>query len=522
MRGLFGAFAGQKPPAPGRGRSGAQYMRGEMASVFRSWQPILRDPREDVRAAYWRAAARTIDTIHNSGWVAGVVNKGCASVIGTGLRLAAKPDYTAIGWTQKASADWARDVERRWELWASTKLECDASGKSDIHQLAKAALRSWFATGEYIAWAKWVTRPESKSKTKLMLIPSPRLTQESNGVDLFQGVRIDKNGMPRSYRLRLTQPILETGQVLEVAARDAGNRPVIVHCFDGDVGQMRGMSPFASVLQVLRQFDDLANATATSANLQALFAATITSSAPSAEILNALDTSDEQGLGGGLDSLLEAKAAFHEKTNIDLGGMGRIAHLFPDEELKFLRSETPNSNYEPFSRWLLREIAACAGFTFEDVTGDYTGATYSSIKMSTTTNWPIQLWRRSHIAAPFYQAAFECWLEEDIEAGLTPFPGGVEGFIANRAAACSAHWRGPPKPVPDEVKAAGAAEAYYGLGVVTQESICADLGSDWEDVQEQLARERDKRKELKLPDPSVIAPPAMKQGSKTDNATAKD
>ena len=169
-----------------------------------------------------------------------------------------------------------------------------------------------------------------------------------------------------------------------------------------------------------------------------------------------------------------------------------------------------------------RQAATHIRAAVEDVTGDYTGATYSSIKMSTTTNWPIQLWRRSHIAAPFYQAAFECWLEEDIEAGLTPFPGGVEGFIANRAAACSAHWRGPPKPVPDEVKAAGAAEAYYGLGVVTQESICADLGSDWEDVQEQLARERDKRKELKLPDPSVIAPPAMKQGSKTDNATAKD
>lgn len=489
-----------------RARPTAAYMRNERHALFENWYPILRDPREDVRAAYWRSAARTIDMLHNSGWIAGVVNKGCASIMGTGLRLASKPDYGALGWDQKTSDTWARDVERRWELWANTPLECDAAGKNDIHQLCKAALRSYFAHGEWIAWYRWLPRRESTTATKIHLLPAHRLVQNSNGEDLFQGVRIDKTGLPRAYQLRLTTPIMETGRILEVAARDSGNRPVIRHCFDGDVGQMRGISVFAPVLQVLRQYDQLSNATLSTALAQAIVAATIESPSPTQDVLQAFETMEAQGVGGNIDSYLDARAGWYDKTTFDLGGLARIVHLFSGEKLNFQRSETPNANYEPFVRFLLRETAACGGFTFEDVTGDYTGATYSSIKMSTTTNWPIQMWRRSHIAAPFYQSAFECWLEEEIERGAIAFPGGVDAFLVSRMAACRADWRGPAKPVPDEVKFATAHEKLYGLGVITAEYIAAELGQDIEDNYDQLAREMEMRRERGLPEPQIITP----------------
>ncbi len=494
--GLLGRVAGWLSPAP-RPRPGAAYMRNERAPVFHDWWPILRDPREDVRAAYWRAAARTIDMIHNSGWLAGVVNKGCASIMGDGLRLALQPDAQSLGWTQSEAEQWARRVERRWELWATRALECDAAGKADIHKLAKAALRSWYATGEYVQWMRWLPRPQSQTGTKIALVPAYRLTQESNGVDLFQGVRIDRDGMPMSYRLRLTTPIMETGEVTEIRARDAGNRPVMHHCFDGDVGQMRGISVFANVLQVLRQFDQLSNATLTSALLQAIFSATVTSPSPTGEILGAFQSDDEDSP---FDGWAAARGSWYDKTKIDLGGVAKMAHLFPGEKLEFNRSETPNSNYEPFARFLLREIAAAAGHTFEDVTGDYIGATYSSIRMSTTTNWPVQIWRRKHVAAPFYQTAFECWIEEAIERGEIDFPGGSTGFIANRAAATRAFWRGPAKPQADDLKFAAAMKQLKELGVVTDEYICAEMGHDWEDVYEQRARERALREQLGLPE----------------------
>lgn len=128
--------------------------------------------------------------------------------------------------------------------------------------------------------------------------------------------------------------------------------------------------------------------------------------------------------------------------------------------------------------------------------------------MSTTTNWPIQMWRRSHIAAPFYQSAFECWLE-GIERGDVTFPGGVEAFLANRMAACRADWRGPAKPIPDEVKFAAANEKLYGMGVITAEYIAAELGQDIEDNYDQLARELEMRRERGCPGSLILSEPEM-------------
>jgi len=316
-------------------------------------------------------------------------------------------------------------------------------------------------------------------------------------------VRVDRDAMPIAYRFRFTQPIVDPGEVVEIAARDAFNRPRIRHCFEGDISQMRGISPFTPVLEVLKQYDQLSGATLTAATIQAIFAATITSPSPTQDVLAAIQSSDEQSSGSdpNIDSYLGATSEWYQNAKIDLGGAGRMAHLFPGEKMEFLRSETPNGNYEPFARFLLRETAACAGFTAEDVTGDYNGATYSSIRMSTTTNWPIQMWRREHIVAPFYQAAFECWLEEDIERGLIDFPGGIDGFLVQRRAACNADWRGPPKPQADDLKFANATKVMRDMGVISDEQICAEMGHDWEDVLEQRAREKAARQKLGLIEP---------------------
>src|SRR4051812_9937115 len=125
---------------------------------------------------------------------------------------------------------------------------------------------------------------------------------------------------------------------------------------------------------------------------------------------------------------------------------GKIAHLSPGDELNFHAAEHPSANYDQFAKFLLREIARCIGVTYEDFTGDYTGATYSSVRMATSAMWMITIYLRVNIVAPFLNPIFEAWLEEDIENGWTPFPGGVDGFIANRPPAARCPRRGPAKP----------------------------------------------------------------------------
>ena len=497
---LVGAMVPASPIAPPR--ASAEYMRGQRASVYRSWHPFLRDARDDVRQAYWFSAARAIEMMHNSGWLAGLVRQAKASIVGgTGLQLVPEPDAVALGWSQDYADDWAEAVKPRFNAWASNPLECDIAGKWTLHQQVKSGIGSYFGFGEIVQYMRWVSRPESQTRTKVQFVPAHRLTQESNGIDLYQGVRVDKNGMPVGYRLRLPHPLLETGEIREIAARGQASRPIMVHTFEGDIGQMRGISPFAPVLGRLREFDHLTGGTLAAELARALIAATITSEKPTAEVMQIFESPEEQGVGGSIDGYMEARSDFYDGTSFDLGGDVKIAHLFPGEKLDLKTGGGTASVYDPLAQMLLRETAICAGFTIEEMTGDYskTGS-YSAVRMSTSNRWPMVVDRRVHIAAPCYQASFRCWLEEDIDRGLTPFPGGLDAFVANRDAACRASWRGSPKPQADDMKFAKSNETLKRVGVLTDERLCGEMGEDWEAVYRQLAREKARRKKLGLPE----------------------
>jgi len=487
----------------------AQYFRapasGGAAALF-AWRPALRDARDDVASAYVDAAARAIDTIHNSGWIAGAVEQAVASTIGVSLRLQARPDRDVLGWSDEQAEEWTNIVERRWLLWSEDPYECDAAGKHTIGQLTASVLRTWFAYGEALALLPSIRRPFSATQTKVQLIAPHRLVQDTDDLlRLYQGVRIDDFGLPLSYRIKSENPFY-SWETFDVRARDDYGRPQVVHIFEGAPGQTRGITPLAPVLRIVRQFDQLADATLTAALIQAIFAATIESEAPTEQMLQALQDPDEQGTAGGLLDLFGAKHAWYQSTKIDLGVVGRIAHLFPGEKLVMNRAEHPNDTYEAFAKFLLREIARCLGLSFETLTGDYTGATYSSVRMATAENWPLILRRRENICGRFLQAVYEAWLDEEIYSGRLPFPGGYKEFLANRQAVCAAEWRGPAKPQADDLKSAKAHEVYKKLGVMTDEMICADLGVDWEDVYEQRAREMAKRKKLGLPEGDPMAP----------------
>jgi lambda family phage portal protein len=473
---------------------------GSNSRFLAGWRPVLRDSQDVVRSSYVTATARASEAIANSGWLAGGVQQAISSIMGAGLRLNARPDTTVIDFDgltndkgEAIDADgWARFVERRWEVWSNTPRECDAVGRQTINQMCKAALKQWFRSGEICAIIPHRKLPGGISGTKVMLMQSHRLSQRTNGLEnLVQGVRMDAYGVPIAYVFeeRAFGSFMITYQ--EVKAVDAIGRPQVIHVFEGGPGEVRGISPLTPVIAVTRQYDQLSNATLTAAIIQTIFAATVESEVPTADFLQSLKSGAEQGLdGANLEAFLEATKGWASGTQFDLAEAGKINHLFPGEKLRFNKSEHPNGNYEAFAKFLLREEARCLGLTFEEFTGDYTGATYSSVRMSTAQNHQITLDRRKNIAGGFLQPVYEAWLEEEIEEGRIKFPGGLEGFLAVRASAARADWRGPPKPQADDVKMANTHRLYKQMGIMPDELIAADLGLDIEDVYEALRREQ--------------------------------
>lgn len=486
---------------PAKKSPSAAFMRGGASPVFSRWNPALRDASDDVKSAWRLATARTVDSFHNSGWLAGAAESSTASVVGpNGLKLNAKPNADALGWTQGEANQWARRVEARFSIWAESARACDAGARYSFAQLLAIAYRHSMATGEELATLPFFFRPGSAWGTKLRILPAWRMSSKSEGDDLIQGVRVNATGAPVSYVLKERAGF--RGEIeREWRATDSFGRPLVVHIFDGEPDQVRGIPAYTPALKVTRQFDQLADATLTAALIQAVFAAIFESSAPGDDALAALQSGSEQNRS--MINMLTQKADWYNSTDVDLGIGGKIVHSFPGDELKFLRSEHPNATYEPFARFLLREMSRTAAVTYEDFTGDFSGATFSSIKMGTAVVWPKVVYRRRYISAPLAQRAYEAWLEEDIESGGTPFPGGVEGFLRNREALAQANWRGPTMPQADELKAAQAARQWQAAGV-PDEIIFDALGLDVDDVYEQRKREQDRREALELKDRPLV------------------
>jgi lambda family phage portal protein len=511
----------------------AAYLGSEQNIYLNGWNPALRDPRWDIGSAWGPAAAKSIDSIQNSGWISGAIDAAIGQIVGSGLRLNARPDHEALGWTQDEADKWAAAVERKWEIWGNDPKECDMYGRMTISQFQIAALRQYFATGEIICLLPYLKRYNSPSGTKFQLMPSNRLDIMSyTAWGVVQGVQMDEFGFPIGYRFRIVYPDNGYGveQFVTIPARDDFGRPHVIHVFDVQAGAIRGISPLTPVLKVVRQFDQLADATLTATLLQTIFAATLESQAPTEQMLDALNQSSEIGAAQGMpiqgmDTWFAARAGWYDGTTVDLGNHGKIAHLFPGENLKFNKVENPTDVYEPFAKFLLREAARCLGLTFEQMTGDYSGATYSSVRMASADFWNLTINRRTNIIGRAMQTIYEAWLEEQIDIGSVEIPGGIEAFLANKAAICRADWRGPPKSQADDLKLAQAHQIWKGLGVLSDEMLCNDLGVDVEDVYAQIAQERQMKKEMGIDEASIASemtqattPPSDPNNPPQDNA----
>lgn len=489
-------------------RISSSYMRGDKSIVFKGWNPALRRQRDLVKQGWDKATARSYDMIHNSGWVHGMVDQATANTVGNGLRLSYKPLPSALGMTEEEASNWAKDVETRFNIYANDKEEFDIEGRRDFGAFQASAFKSWCATGEILYEMPWRKRINNMHGTKVRLLPPQRLSRKDDMMrNIHQGVRMNADGYPTGYLATRDDKLWGERDYL-VNARDRYGRPNVVHIFEGHPGTYRGISPLVPVLHVARQFDQLSDATLMASIIQSVFAISVKADMPTEEALQGMLTPQEQAKliqanMSPFDAWFEAQAGYYESQTFDTGINGRVAHLFPGMEMDFHTAKNPNEFYEPFSTLLLREMARCLGMTYESASGDYTGATYSSVRMGTGDIFHVTLYRRKNIIAPSCQPVFDGWLEEDIEAGRTRLPGGQARFYDNRAAICRALWKGSPKPQADDVKTAKAHEIWSRLGVMSDEMIANDLGVDIEDVYAERAREQKMRESLGLPDAMV-------------------
>ncbi len=523
-------------------------IRGEGATAYDAasyWAPETRDwnawlASPDVEGNFSRdtVVARIRDLVRNDGWASGTVTRVLDGVVGGSLRPVSKPAWRTLKMLTGAAFDavWAdefgRAAEALWRAWGMNDIGhwCDGARRHTIAQLFRLAYRQELVDGDALAVLLWlperVGRGRARWATCVQLIDADRLSNPHLEIDTVHrrgGVEIDQYGAAVAYWIRRAHQgdwFDAPNTVIwdRIARETEFGRPIVVHHFVSDRPQQHRavggiFTPVLARMKMLSQFDAVELQAAV---VNSIFAAYVESAADVASIQDALGAADTNGRPVDFDG---NPLPMHDGRLLLKDGI--LPVLRPGEKVVAVDSKRPSTSYGIFESAVLRNLAAAAGMTYEQLSQDWRNVNYSSARAALLEAWKTLHRRRSEFASGFCAPIFSAFLEEAFDLGQLPLPAGAPDFEEARAEYAACRWMGPARGWVDPVKEAQAAVLRMDAGLSTLEQECAEQGLDWEEVVEQRAIERSRFKTLGLPYPTWFGAEAGGDGGEDSHPAEK-
>ena len=426
--------------------------------------------------------------------IANVVEALATHAVGTGLTPSSKPDAVALGITPEAARDLGTLINKRFATWAGNPLECDLSGRHNLHAQATAGFKSYLLNGELLATVDVRRCHGAETLTKVALLDPRQCDRTKTVVDgsggSWNGVAYDEVGRVRGYWLRtiVAGNLNAAPMPVLVPAMTEWGRPKVIMLWDIALpGQGRGISPIAAALTPAHESNALQEYTLDGAMIHAAFAMSVESDLPSDIALGKMDTGTAPL---GLPGWESYRAAYYGNVKIN-PKPGTINHLAPGDKLKMNTAASPSSTYQAFDSALIRRAAKAAGAMVEDISGDYSKTSFSASRMASELPHRINMRRRAQIVERFYQLVFSAWLEEQIETGAIAVPAGAPPFWKARAAYTACRWNGLGRMSPDPKKQAEADVLQLNNHLNTHTDILAERGIDFDEMVERRKYETD-------------------------------
>jgi lambda family phage portal protein len=472
-----------------------------------SWIPPQGSADTDLLDDLPQLVYRSRDIHRNNGIAHGGIQTIVDNVVGTGMRLSARPDYTALGKTKEWAAQWAVVTQALYHSWWWSTA-CHAGDTLTGDQLTALTMASGLTNGEALTLPVWVPNRGDGYATKLQLVESDRLCNPPVEPEtrLFHGgIEFDSQyGMPLYYNIRKihpgerffdpTEPMAQFDSV-RIPRRTSWGRLRVIHTFDTERnGQTRGKPLLSAVLPQFKNIDRYAQAELQAAVANAMIAGIITTPLDQENIVELFRNDAEKYMQMRQDAAVKLSS-------------GSMIPLFPGDSMQSFLPQRPAAQFGAFVENIYRIIGVGLDLPYELLLKDFSKTNYSSARAALLEAWRSFMRRRDWLGTMWLDPIYGLFLEEMVNAGRIDAP----GFYENRSAYCRCKWIGPGRGWVDPVKEAQAAQLRIDAGLSTAEDECAEQGKDWEEVYEQLAREQQRRAELKLADHSAVRaanPPA--------------
>lgn len=437
----------------------------EAAAGGRRWESArtLDNINAAIFAGARTAARRGAHYARNNPWIANGVSALASNIVGAGIKPQSQhPDPRA------------RDrLHRLWEDWTD---HADAAGLTDFYGLQALAARAMVESGE--CFVRLRPQPEASGPVPLQLelmdaeqIPIDLHRDLASGVRIRGGIELDAANRRRAFHAYKARPgdgplSLDT---VRLPAED------VAHLFAPLApGQIRGVTWLAPILLRLHELDGMEDAALVRAKVQALFAAFIV---------------DPDGSAGGFAE--DGKTA-NGLTEVGLEP-GTAYTLPPGRNIQFSAPPTGGSDYDTFTKNHLRAIAAGIGVTYEQLTGDLSGVTYSSIRAGLIEfRRRVEQIQHGVLVYQLCRPVWERFVRMAVLSGALPAP----DFADNPSAWLRATWRTPAWDWVDPQKDVQAEIAAIGACLKSRSQAIGERGYDAEQVDAEIAADQARAKRL--------------------------
>lgn len=323
------------------------YDAGKATRRTSGWSATGASANAEVVPSMARVRNRARELVRNNPHASKAIRTLAAQKVGIGIT--ARPDAGA-------AVAWQEFVEN-----------CDYEGQLDLYGLQAMMARTADEAGAVLV--RRIRTRDGRIPLRLQVLEPDYLDVTKYGTTpdgnyIIAGIEINKLGQRVAYHLYSQHPgenaLLPYGlQSKPVPAAE------IIHFYEKErPGQLHGISRLASAMLRMRDHDDWRDAVIVKKKIEACFAAFVTGSGPAAPLGMA---SAETGTDGTTTG-----------RRIETLSPGMVEYLPTGSQVEFAN---PSSGVDGgFSKQELHAIAVGCGITYEQLTGDLSAVSYSSIR----------------------------------------------------------------------------------------------------------------------------------------------
>jgi lambda family phage portal protein len=371
------------------------------------------------------------------------------------------------------------------KAWREFCLKPEVTGRFTMAKVQRMMALSWIRDGEVFAQELIGTVPGLRHGSAVPmslemfecdLVPWDYSNVYPTGGSIEQGIERDAWGRPRAFFVYKKHPAegvgvaYGSGDLKRVPAERVHHLALLDR-----IGQMRGVSEFASIITRLEDIKDYEESERIAAKIAAALTAYVKKVSPDGYTGVERDDNGEP---------ISRQLSMAPGMIIDDLAVG--------EEIGMIDSNRPNPNVVTFRGGQLRAIAAGVGVSYSSAAKDYNG-TFSAQRQELVEQWVNYATLTDEFTGQFLQPLWDTFVNIADISGVVRRPADVSPTDAN-----DAMFLAQSMPWIDPLKEANAYVALTRAGFASEVEVMRKRGVNPRDVLEQITTFRKQAKEREL------------------------